>query len=58
MSKRIIWAIIAIVIILITVAPLASYCLDRKQDYRDKGELSAPRPMQNAPAVVTAPLIR
>jgi hypothetical protein len=57
-SKRVIWAIAVIVALLLIVAPLASYCLGREEDYRDKGELSAPRPAQNASAVVTDALVR
>jgi hypothetical protein len=57
-STRLIIAIVAIGFLLLIVAPLASYCLGREQDYRDKGELSAPRPANNAQAVVTGPLIR
>jgi hypothetical protein len=58
MSKRVVWAVIAIAVLLLAIAPLFSYCFDRKQDYRDKGEMSAPRPAQHAAAVVTSPLIR
>lgn len=58
MPKRLVWAIVVIVTLLLMIAPLASYCLGREQDYRDKGELSAPRPQNHAPAVVTGPLIR
>ena len=57
MSSRVVWAIVAIAVLLLAVAPLASYCLGREEDYRDKGELLAPRPAQHASAVVTGPII-
>jgi hypothetical protein len=41
--KRVVWGVIAIVVLLLMLAPLGSYCLGREEDYRDKGELSAPR---------------
>jgi len=57
-KTRVIWVLLAIGLLLLIIAPLASYCLGREQDYRDKGEMSAPRGMYNASAVVTGPLIR
>jgi hypothetical protein len=42
--KQVIWGVIAVVVLLLMVAPLASYCLGREEDYRDKGELRAPPP--------------
>ena len=58
MSKRIIWAVVTIAFLLLIIAPIASYCLGREQDYRNTTGASAPRPANNAPAVVTGPLIR
>jgi hypothetical protein len=56
--SRIFWILLAIGILLLTIAPLASYCLGRDEDYRDKGELTAPAPPSRQSAVVIGPLIR
>jgi hypothetical protein len=58
MSKRLIWALVAIFVLLLALAPLASYCMGREEDYRDKGELRAPHHKLDQTEVVTGPLIR
>ena len=58
MSTRIILAVVAIAFLLLIIAPLASYCLGRDEDYRENGGFTAPRPPNNTSAVVTGPLIR
>jgi hypothetical protein len=58
MPARIIWAVVAIAFLLLIIAPVASYCLGRDQDYRENGGFTAPRPPNNTSAVVTGPLIR
>jgi hypothetical protein len=57
MPKRLVWILVAVVMLLLIVAPLASYCLGREEDFRDKGELRAPNPTQDRAEVVTGPLI-
>jgi hypothetical protein len=57
-SQRIILAIVAIGVLLLIIAPLASYCLGRDQDYRDTTGAVAPLPASHASAVVTGALIR
>ena len=47
----------AIFLLFLIFAPLASYCLGRDEDYRDKGELIAPAPATRQSAVVIGPLI-
>jgi hypothetical protein len=56
MPKRLVWALLALLLLFLIFAPLASYCLGREEDYRDKGELKGPATRQSA--VVTGPLIR
>ena len=56
--SRIFWILLAIGILLLTIAPLASYCLGREQDYDDKVGHAAPAPVTRQSAVVIGPLIR
>jgi hypothetical protein len=58
MPKRLVWALLALLLLFLIFAPLASYCLGREEDYRDKGELRAPAPVARNSAVVTGPRIR
>ena len=52
------WALLVIGVLLLMIAPLASYCLGRDEDYSDKVGQAAPAQANQPSAVVTGPLIR
>ena len=55
--SRIFWVLLAIAILLLTIAPLASYCLGREQDYDDKAGRAAPVHVSQPSVAIAGPLI-
>jgi len=55
--QRILWALLAVFILLLMIAPIASYCLGRDQDYQDRVSYIAPQPATDASAAIRGPLI-
>jgi len=56
--SRVLWALLAIGLLLLMIAPLASYCLGRDEDYRNTTGAKAPAPVTRQSPVVIGPLIR
>ena len=55
--QRILWAAFAVFILLLMVAPIASYCLGRDQDYQDKVSQAVPIHAPQPSTAIAAPLI-
>jgi hypothetical protein len=55
--SRILWALLAVFILLLMIAPIASYCLGRDQDYSDRVGYIAPPLAPEASAAILRPLI-
>ena len=58
MPRRLIWALIALLVLFLIIAPIASYCLGRDQDYREYERAQGASTSPRQSAVVTGPLIR
>ena len=55
--SRVFWGVLAVLILILMFAPLASYCLGRDEDYDDKASRAAPRLTSQQSVAVPGPLI-
>jgi hypothetical protein len=52
--KRVFWGVLAVFILLLMLAPLASYCLGREEEYDDKASQARPASTEPSPDASTA----